>query len=203
MQSRQFGNIEINVNDLNIDLLSISGHKLYAPKGIGALFARVGVEFSKIQDGGHQERDKRAGTENVAGIVGLGKAIEIAHNNLGEYNKKLTNLREYFIEQIQKKVPNAKINGHRTKRLPGNCSVSFPGIDGEELLMKLDKSGVCASAGSACSSGENTPSHVLTAIGLTSNMANGALRFTFGDENTKEEVDYLISAMREIMGTSL
>ena len=160
------GNVKINVQDLGIDLLSMSAHKFYGPKGVGALYARSGVEFQKIQDGGHQERDKRAGTENVAGIVGLGKAIELADYNLENYNSKLLKMRNYFIREITSRYDNVKINGDLKNRLPGNVNISFPGIDGEELLLKLDSFGICASAGSACSSGSSEPSHVLTAIGL-------------------------------------
>lgn len=193
------GNVKINVNEYNIDLLSLSGHKFYAPKGVGALYVREGIEFEKIQDGGHQERDKRAGTENVAGIVGIGKAIELIDEHFEEYNKKLTSLRDYYIEQVENKIPGVKLNGHRTKRLPGNSNFSFQNIDGEELLLRLDEKGICASSGSACSSGSNSPSHVLLAIGLPEELAQGTLRVTFGDENTKEDVDYLINSLIEIM----
>ena len=197
------GNVKIDVKKMGIDLLSMSGHKFYAPKGIGVLYVGEKIEFQKIQDGGHQEKDKRAGTENVAGIVGIGKAAELAYNNFDEYNKKLTNLRDYYIEKIENKFPQAKLNGSRENRLPGNCNFSFPNIDADELLFKLDKKGICASAGSACSTGNSDPSHVLTAIGLKPELANGSLRITFGDENTKEDVDYLIGAICEIMGASL
>ena len=165
------GNVKIDVNDLGVDLLSMSAHKFYGPKGVGALYARSGINFVKIQDGGHQERDKRAGTENVAGIVGLGKAIEIADENLDNYNAKLLKLRNYFIREITSKYENVRINGDLKQRLPGNINISFPGIDGEELLLKLDSQGICASAGSACSSGSLEPSHVLLAIGLESKYA--------------------------------
>lgn len=160
------GNVEIKVDELGIDLLSMSAHKFYGPKGTGALYVRNGVEFEKIQDGGHQERDKRAGTENVAGIVGLGKAIEIANNNLENYNSKLLKLKNYFMREIIEQFPNVRINGDLKHRLPGNINISFPGVDAEELLLKLDSQGICASAGSACSSGSQEPSHVLKAIGL-------------------------------------
>ena len=165
------GNVKIDVNELGIDLLSMSAHKFYGPKGVGALYVRSGIEFNKIQDGGHQERNKRAGTENVAGIVGLGKAIEIADCNLENYNSKLLKMRNYFIREITSKYENVKINGDLRQRLPGNINVSFPEIDGEELLLKLDNHGICASAGSACSSGSSEPSHVLTAIGLDGRYA--------------------------------
>ena len=195
------GNVKINVQDLNIDLLSMSAHKFYGPKGVGALYVREGIEFEKILDGGHQEKNKRAGTENVPGIVGMGKAIEIAYKNIEENNKKLINLRDYYISQVEEKIPNIKINGSIEKRLPGNCNISFKNIDGEELLFKLDSKGICASTGSACSSGSSEPSHVLTAIGLPPEIANSSLRITFGNENTKEDVDYLVECLVGICHT--
>jgi len=193
------GNVRINVEELNIDLLSMSAHKFYGPKGMGALYVKTGVNFEKIQDGGHQERNMRAGTENVAGIVGLGKAIELAYKNFDEYNEKLTSLRDYYISQVEEKIPNIKLNGHRVKRLPGNANISFIGVDGEALLLNLDLKGICASSGSACTSGSLDPSHVLVAIGLSSEIAQGSLRVTFGDENTKEDVDYLVQSLAEIV----
>lgn len=193
------GNVRINVEELNIDLLSMSAHKFYGPKGMGSLYVKTGVNFEKIQDGGHQERNMRAGTENVAGIVGLGKAIELAYKNFDEYNEKLTSLRDYYISQVEEKIPNVKLNGHRTKRLPGNANISFIGVDGEALLLNLDIKGICASSGSACTSGSLDPSHVLVAIGLSSEIAQGSLRVTFGDENTKEDVDYLVQSLIEIV----
>lgn len=193
------GNVRINVNELNIDLLSMSAHKFYGPKGMGALYVRSGVKFEKIQDGGHQERNMRAGTENVAGIVGLGKAIELAYENFDEYNKKLTDLRDYYFSQVEEKIPDIKINGHRTKRLPGNANISFKFIEGESLLLYLDARGICASSGSACTSGSLDPSHVLLAIGLPHEIAHGSLRVTFGDDNTKEDVDFLVEALVEIV----
>lgn len=193
------GNVKIDVKKLNIDSLSMSAHKFYGPKGVGALYMKNGIEFKKIQDGGHQERDKRAGTENVAGIVGLGKAIEDAYKNLDEYNKKLVYLRDYFIDEIEKKIPNAKLNGDREKRLPGNAHFSFKSIQGDRLLMDLDERGICASAGSACSSGSQEPSHVLLAIGLSQELSEGALRITLGNENTKEDVDFLIESLVNIL----
>ena len=193
------GNVRINVEELNIDLLSMSAHKFYGPKGMGALYVKTGVNFEKIQDGGHQERNMRAGTENVAGIVGLGKAIELSYKNFDEYNEKLTSLRDYYILQVEEKIPNIKLNGHRVKRLPGNANISFIGGDGEALLLNLDLKGICASSGSACTSGSLDPSHVLVAIGLPQDIAVGALRVTFGDENTKEDVDYLVQSLVEIV----
>lgn len=193
------GNIKIDVRKFNIDSLSMSAHKFYGPKGVGALYIKKNVEFTKIQDGGHQEQNKRAGTENVAGIVGLGKAIELAYNNLDNYNKKLQSMRDYLIKEVSSKIPNIKTNGHLIKRLPGHVNISFDGINGEDLLLNLDAKGICASSGSACSSGNTTPSHVLTAIGLDSNLSNGALRITIGDENTKEDIDYLIENLVQIV----
>ena len=193
------GNVEIDVNELNIDMLSMSAHKFYGPKGIGALYVREGVEFEKIQDGGHQERDKRAGTENVAEIVGLGEAIEEVYQNYEEYNKKLMNLREYYISETQKRIPNVKLNGDKQNRLPGNANLSFPGVNAQELLLELDQKGICASAGSACSTGQTSPSHVLTAIGLTPELAEGTLRVTFGKDNSKEDVEYLVNSLEEII----
>ena len=193
------GNIKIDVKKLNIDSLSMSAHKFYGPKGAGALYIKNGINFMKIQDGGHQEKDKRAGTENVAGIVGLGKAIEIANLNLDKYNEKLKYLRDYLIKEIEKQIPNVKINGHRSNRLPGNANISFEGIDGGELLLKLDEIGICASSGSACSSGNSNPSHVLTAIGLPTDLSNGTLRITLGEENTKEDMDFFIKKLVEIV----
>ncbi len=193
------GNIRIDVKECNIDLLSMSAHKFYGPKGMGALYVKTGVKFEKIQDGGHQERNMRAGTENVAGIVGLGKAIELAYEKFDGYNEKLMSLRDYYISQIQEKISNTKVNGHRTKRLPGNANISFKYIDGEALLLNLDMKGICASSGSACTSGSLEPSHVLVAIGLSPEMANGALRVTFGDDNTKEDVNYLVDSLVEIV----
>ena len=194
------GNVRINVDKLNIDLLSMSAHKLYGPKGIGALYVRKGIEFDRIQDGGHQEKNKRAGTENVAEIVGLGKAIQIAYEEFDRYNEKLVSLRDYYISQIEEKVPNAKLNGNRTNRLPGNANIAFKGIDGQLLLLKLDEKGICASSGSACTSGSGSPSHVLTAIGLPAEYAQGSLRITIGDDNTKEDIDYLVNSIIEIVG---
>ncbi len=193
------GNIRIDVKELNIDLLSMSAHKFYGPKGMGALYVKTGIKFEKIQDGGHQERNKRAGTENVAGIVGIGKAIELAYENFDEYNEKLTELRDYYISQVEEKIPYIKINGHRQKRLPGNANISFKFIEGEALLLNLDSKGICASTGSACASGSLDPSHVLLAIGLPHEIAHGSLRITIGEENTKDDIDYLVDCLVEIV----
>ncbi len=194
------GNVEIDVKKLNIDALSMSGHKFYGPKGIGALYVKKGIKFEKLINGGHQERNKRAGTENVAGIVGLGKAIELAYQELDEHNKKIKELRDYYVEQVKAKIPYIRINGDETKRLPGNSNISFRLIEGEGLLLNLDLKGICASSGSACTSGSLDPSHVLLAIGLPHEIAHGSLRISIGKYNTKEEVDYLVENLVEIIG---
>ena len=193
------GSLNIDVKKLNIDSLSLSGHKFYGPKGIGALYLKTGINFEKFIDGGHQERNKRAGTENVAGIVGIGKAIELAYNNLDKNNKKIKELRNYYVEQVKEKIPYIKINGDMEKRLPGNSNISFKFIEGEGLLLNLDLKGICASSGSACTSGSLDPSHVLLAIGLPHEIAHGSLRITIGKYNTKEEIDYLVECLVEIV----
>lgn len=177
----------------------MSAHKFYGPKGMGALYIKDGIEFEKLQDGGHQEKDKRAGTENVAGIVGLGKAIELVYRNFDDYNEHITKLRNYFIKEAKARIPMIKINGHITNRLPGNANISFAGIEGEELLLKLDEKGICASSGSACSSGLDEPSHVLMAIGLSKELAYGTLRITIGKENSKDDIDYLLENLEKIV----
>lgn len=189
---KQCGNVKINVHEMGIDMLSLSAHKFYGPKGVGALYVREGINFDKIMKGGHQEKDKRAGTENTAGIVGLGKAAELAKDGLEEHIQKMKELRNYYIEEISKKIPNIKINGAVNARLPGNSNISFEGIDGNDLLLELDNVGICASSGSACNSKDPAPSHVLTAIGLDTKLIRGALRVTFGEFNTKDDVDYLV-----------
>ena len=193
------GSIKIDVQKLNIDSLSLSGHKFYGPKGIGALYVKTGVRFEKLIAGGHQERNKRAGTENVAGIVGIGKALELAYSNLDEHNEKIRKLRDYYVEQVKEKIPYVKINGDMEKRLPGNSNISFKFIEGEGLLLNLDLKGIYASSGSACTSGSLDPSHVLLAIGLPHEIASGSLRITIGKYNTKEEVDYLVENLVEIV----
>lgn len=193
------GNIDIDVKKLNIDMLSLSGHKIGAPKGIGALYVNKNIEFKNLIDGGHQEKDKRAGTENVPGMVGLGEACRLAKNDMENHINKLKTLRDYYFEKIKENILDVKINGSIEHRLPGNANTSFKGINGGELLMKLDEKGICASAGSACSSRSSMPSHVLTAIGLTSEYLEGTLRVTFGDENTKEDVDYLVESLVDII----
>lgn len=193
------GNVKIDVKKMGIDMLSMSGHKIYGPKGVGALYIKKGIEFEKFINGGHQEKNKRAGTENVAGIVGLGKACEIASKNLDKHIKHVQNLRDYYFTEIQKNFKNIKINGSLKDRLPCNANISFEGIDAQELLFKLDSKGICASSGSACSSGDSNPSYVLTAIGLKSDLAKGALRITFGDFNNIDEVNYLVKILKELI----
>lgn len=193
------GNVPIDVQKMGIDMLSLSGHKLYAPKGIGALYVKSGIQFEKFMDGGHQEKDKRAGTENVAGIVGLGKACELAKMNLERHMRHLKEIRDYYIEQVQQKIPDIYLNGTIQERLPGNANFSFVDVDGEALLLNLDAKGICASSGSACTTGSLNPSHVLLAIGLSPELAQGALRTTFGEENTKEDIDYLVTNLTEIV----
>lgn len=193
------GNVRIDVEKMNIDALSMSGHKFYGPKGIGALYVRKGVKFDKIQDGGHQERDKRAGTENVPGIVGLGKAIELAYTDFDAKVEHLRTLRDYYVSQVEEKIPYIKVNGDRKERLPGNSNISFRFIEGESLLLNLDQKGICASSGSACTSGSLDPSHVLLAIGLPHEIAHGSLRITLGQDNTKEDIDFLVDSLVEIV----
>ncbi len=193
------GNIQIDVKRMGIDCLSMSGHKIYGPKGIGAAYIKSGINIDKLIDGGHQEKDKRAGTENVPGIIGLGKACELSRINLFEHINYLQKLRDYYISKVEEKIENVKLNGSRKNRLPGNSNFSFKDIDGEALLLNLDAIGICASSGSACSTGTNNPSHVLKAIGLTDEMSYGALRTTFGEDNTIEDIDYLVDNLCEIV----
>ena len=193
------GNIPIDVKKMGIDALSLSGHKLYAPKGVGALYVKNGIEFEKFMDGGHQEKNKRAGTESVAGIVGLGKACELANQNLREHMNHLKELRDYFISQVEEKIQGAILNGSKQDRLPGNANFAFPSVDGEALLLNLDSKGICASSGSACTSGTSKPSHVLSSIGLSDELAHSSLRITFGEDNTKEDIDYLVTSLCEIV----
>ncbi len=188
-----YAQIPIDVNELNIDMLSASGHKFNGPKGTGFLYIKNGTGIDNFIHGGQQERGKRAGTENVPGIVGIGKAAVLAHNSMSEHIQKETELRDYIIDNILLKIPYARLNGHRTKRLPNNVNFSFQFVEGESLLILLDMAGICASSGSACTSGSTDPSHVLTALGLPKEVARGSLRLTLGAENTKEEMDFVIN----------
>ena len=193
------GNLEIDVKKMNIDMLSISGHKIYTPKGIGALYIRNGVKIDNLIHGGGQERKKRAGTENVAGIVALGKACEIAHEHMDEHAAKLKDLREYLIEGILKVIPHTIVTGNREKRLPGTASFCFEYIEGEALLLSLDLVGIAGSSGSACTSGSLDPSHVLMSLGLTHEIAHGSLRLSLSDYTTKDDIDYVIEKLPPIV----
>lgn len=191
--------VPIDVEKMHIDLLSASGHKLNGPKGIGFLYIRQGLKVKSFIHGGAQERKRRAGTENVPGIVGLGKAVEIAMETMEERTAKESALRDYLIARIEEEIPFAKLNGHRVKRLPNNVNFCFRFIEGESMLIMLDMAGICGSSGSACTSGSLDPSHVLLAIGLPHEIAHGSLRLTLGDENTKEQVDYVVDHLKEIV----
>lgn len=195
-----FGQVPIHADEMNIDMLSASGHKLNGPKGIGFLYIRKGLKIGPFIHGGAQERRRRAGTENVPGIVGLGKAVEIALETMEERTAKERELRDYLMDRIMKEIPYTRVNGSRTKRLPANVNFSFQFIEGESLLIMLDMEGICASSGSACTSGSLDPSHVLLAIGLPHEIAHGSLRLTLGEENTKEEIDFVIEQLKRIVG---
>ena len=193
------GAIPINVAEMQADLMSLSGHKIHGPKGIGALYIREGVRIDPLIHGGEQEMGMRAGTENVAGIVGMGKAMELATANLEERSRRIAGLRDRLILGIQERIDGVRLNGSRGTRLPNNCSLSFDGIEGEALLLRLDLAGIAASSGSACASGSVDPSHVLMAIGLTPEEAKGSLRLTLGDETTGEEIDETVVKVAEIV----
>ncbi|MCI5918275.1 MAG: cysteine desulfurase NifS [Roseburia sp.] len=194
-----FGHIPIDVETMNIDMLSASGHKINGPKGIGVMYIRKGVKILSFIHGGAQERKRRAGTHNVPGIVGIGKAAELAKNNMEQRSEYETKLRDYFISRIENEIPYAKLNGDRVKRLPNNINFSFEFIEGESMLILLDQKGICASSGSACTSGSLDPSHVLLAIGLPHEKAHGSLRLTISEKNTKEEVDFTVDELKKII----
>lgn len=194
-----FGQVPIDVDKLHIDMLSASGHKLNGPKGIGFLYIRSGLKLRSFIHGGSQERSRRAGTENVPGIVGLGKAVERALRIMDEKTRHEIELRDYLIERVEKEIPYCWVNGHRTKRLPGNVNFSFLYIEGESMLIMLDMKGICASSGSACTSGSLDPSHVLLAIGLKHEEAHGSLRLTLSEENTKEQMDFVVDNLKQIV----
>ena len=194
-----FGQLPIQVDDCRIDMLSASGHKLNGPKGIGFLYIRKGVKIRSFIHGGAQERKRRAGTENVPGIVGLGKAVERAVGTMEERTETERRLRDYLIDRVLKEIPYARLNGHRSQRLPGNANFSFQFIEGESLLIMLDMEGICGSSGSACTSGSLDPSHVLLAIGLPHEIAHGSLRLTLNEEITKEELDYVVDTLKRIV----
>ena len=193
------GSIAFDVKAMGIDMLSLSGHKFHAPKGIGALYIRNGVHLQRLINGGAQERTQRAGTENLASIVGLGKAIELATANIERHDAQLTAVRDRLIDRILEEIPYTRLNGHRTQRLPGNCNISFQFIEGESLLLALDLKGIAGSSGSACTSGSLDPSHVLLAIGLPHEIAHGSLRLSLSEENTIEQADKVVEALKEIV----
>lgn len=192
------GHVHINVKEENIDMLSLSAHKFHGPKGVGLLYARKGVRLTNVIEGGAQERGKRAGTENIPGIVGMVAALKEANANIDANAEKVSALRDRLIEGLEK-IPHSALNGDRTKRLPGNVSFCFEGIEGESLLLLLDAKGICASSGSACTSGSLDPSHVLLAIGRPHEVAHGSLRLTLSEENTQEEVDYIIEETTKVV----
>jgi cysteine desulfurase len=193
------GNIPIDVREQNIDLLSLSAHKFYGPKGVGALYIKKGVRIENLIHGGGQERKRRAGTENIAGIVGLGKAIEMATEDIAGHNTKIRLMRDRLIRSVLEKIPNSRLNGHPEKRLPGNFNVSFEFIEGESMLLWLDDEGICASTGSACTSGSLEPSHVLLATGLPVEISHGSLRLTLGDANTDGDVDFVLDVLPKVV----
>ncbi|MDO5123667.1 MAG: cysteine desulfurase NifS [Eubacteriales bacterium] len=192
------GNVPVNVTDDNIDLMSLTAHKFHGPKGCGALYVRKGVRIANLIEGGAQERNRRAGTENVAGIVGLSKALELAVSTMDERCERLTKMRDRLIEGLLK-IDRSRLNGSQEKRLPGNVNMCFEGIEGESLLLRLDLAGVSASSGSACTSGSLDPSHVLLSLGLPHEIAHGSLRLSFSDDNTEEEIDYLLEKIPQIV----
>lgn len=194
-----FAHIPINVDEMNIDMLSASGHKINGPKGIGVMYIRKGVQIRSFIHGGAQERQRRAGTHNVPGIVGLGKAVELSKANMEKNAEYERELRDYLIERVTTEIPFTKLNGHKTDRLPNNANFCFRFIEGESMLILLDQAGVCASSGSACTSGSLDPSHVLLAIGVPHEIAHGSLRLTVSEKNTKEEVDYLVDKLKAII----
>lgn len=194
------GTIPVNVDELQVDLLSMAAHKFYGPKGVGALFIRKGTKVNPLIFGGGQERNRRAGTENIAGIVGLAKALQIANRDLAKNQAKITGLRDYLIDKVLEGFDYVRLNGHRTLRLPGNVNFSFEFIEGESLLLNLDLKGIAASSGSACTSGSLEPSHVLLSMGICHEIAHGSLRISLGKSNTKEEVDYLLVELPGIVG---
>ncbi len=196
-----FGQVPINVDECHIDMLSASGHKLNGPKGIGFLYIRKGVKIRSFVHGGAQERKRRAGTENVPGIIGLGPAVKRAAATMEERAGKEKSLRDYLIGRVMEEIPYCRLNGHKTDRLPNNANFSFQFVEGESLLIMLDGKGICGSSGSACTSGSLDPSHVLLAIGLPHEIAHGSLRLTLSEETTKEDIDYVVDSLKEIVGT--
>ena len=194
-----FGHIPLDVEALNIDMLSASGHKIHGPKGVGILYIRKGVKIRSFVHGGAQERKRRAGTHNVPGIVGMGKAAELAGTHMQENNEKIVALRNHLIDRVLKEIPYTRLNGHEINRLPNNANFCFRFIEGESMLILLDQKGICGSSGSACTSGSLDPSHVLLAIGLPHEIAHGSLRLTLSEKNTLEEIDYTVDQLKAII----
>lgn len=194
-----FAHVPINVDECHIDMMSASGHKLNGPKGIGFLYIRTGIKIRSFIHGGAQERSRRSGTENVPGIVGFGKAVEIAMNTMEERAKKESKMRDYLIDRIMAEIPFTRVNGQRKNRLPNNVNVSFQFVEGESLLIMLDMDGICGSSGSACTSGTLDPSHVLLGIGLPHEIAHGSLRLTLNEDNTMEEMDFVVESLKKIV----
>ncbi len=193
------GNVPIDVKDLGVDLMSLSAHKIYGPKGVGALYIKKGTLISNYMHGGGQEKKKRAGTENLAGIVGFGKAAEIAYDNLEDHIKKVSGLRDYFLKRVTEEIPDVQVNGSMEYRHPGNASVTFKYIEGEAILLLLNEKNIYVSTGSACSSASLVPSHVLMAIGVPAELIHGTIRFTVGDFTTKEDIDYTVDCLKEVV----
>jgi cysteine desulfurase len=194
------GAVPVDVDAMQVDLLSLSGHKFYGPKGIGALYMRKGTRIDNLLHGGGQERGRRAGTENLTGIVGLGRAIELATADIEGHNRRIAGMRDRLLTGILEAIPASRLNGHPTRRLPNNINISFRYVEGESILLLMDAHGICASTGSACSSGSLEPSHVLRAIGLSHEEAHGSLRLTLGDANTEEQVEYVLDVLPRVIG---
>ncbi len=197
---QSYGHIPIDVEEMNIDMLSASGHKFYGPKGVGILYIKKGIKIRSFIHGGTQERNRRAGTLNVPGIVGFGKAAELAGNSMEKDVEKITALRDHLIQRVLSEIPYSRLNGHKTDRLPGNAGFCFRFIEGESMLILLDQLGVCASSGSACTSGSLDPSHVLLALGLPHEIAHGSLRLTLSEETKMEEIDFVADELKKIIG---
>lgn len=194
-----FGHVPINVDEMNIDLLSASGHKFHGPKGVGFLYVRSKIKLENLIHGGSQERNRRAGTSNVPGIVGMGYAAELSASGMAERNEKIAKLRDHMIDRVLAEIPYSRVNGSRVDRLSNNAHFCFRFIEGESLLILLDQKGICASSGSACTSGSLDPSHVLLAIGLPHEIAHGSVRFTLSENNTKEEIDFVVDELKKIL----
>jgi len=199
--TQSVGKVPVNVDELNVDLLALSGHKIYGPKGVGALYVRKGTKISPYMHGGGQEKRKRAGTHNVPGIVGLGKAAEIAVHDMALESARLEKLRDKLIDGILKRIPHSRLNGHPTKRLPNNVNVCIGGVEGESMILLLDHNGICASSGSACTSGDLTASHVLLALGIPHELAHGSLRLTLGRDTNEADVDRVLEILPSIVNT--